>query len=228
MSANRTGVRALIAAALLLLAPVVGHADDEVGGDPYAPSVVSPIQLDDLDTQLHVSLARLILTDSHMSEQYSGMWLLGGEVSFAMTGKSRFFLSGHYGSMNGDPYVDDPTFTGGDTRFRALPLRAGLRLDASANSRLKVHWTAAYQIAWVSEETPVYDYSGSSTLEEPSGWTTGLFFGVAPEVNWNEGRRTVRLEMGWTGIGGDIGHGIQRHEISTTGIWLALGTTIQL
>ena len=228
MSANRTGVCALIAAALMLFLPCVGHADPEIGGDPDPSPMTSPFQLDDLDTRINISLARLIMTDEDLGEQYDGMWMLGGEVSFAMAPLSRFFLSGHFGSMKGDPYVDDPTFTGGDTRFRALPLRAGLRLDSSANSAFKMEWTAAYQIAWVSEETPIYDYSGATSIEEPSGWTTGLFFGVAPSVIWAEGTRTVRLEMGWTGFGGDIGHGVQRHEISASGIWLALGTTIQL
>jgi len=229
MSVHRPGARAMIIGAVLLLAvPAFAQTGDEVGGSGPSDPFATTFELNHLDTQLHVSLARLLVTDEDMSEQYDGMWLIGLETSFAMTNTTRFFLSAHYGSTDGDPHTGDPTFDGGDTGLRTAPFRAGLRLNTSENSRLKVDWTAAFQFAWVSEETPVYEHDSIAVPDDPSGWATGLYAGVAPEILWDEGRRSVRLEIGWSGFGADIGRSYQRHDIALTGIWLALGTSIKL
>ncbi len=220
MSTRCIGVRAL-AAAVVLLCSLPALAGDEIGGDPGAPGPEWP-EIHDLDARLNASFGRMMITDPDAGVQYDGVWLGGLELSAAMTRESRFFVSVHHGSTTGDPYAGDPTFEGDGLDLRTTPIRVGLRLDSSANPAFRVYWTAAWQMAHVSEESPTLG-GGDAT-----GWATGIHLAVAPEIPFGDGDRAVRLEVGWSGFGGEIVSDGRQYDLSLSGAWMALGATFGL
>ncbi|HPF36315.1 MAG TPA: hypothetical protein P5571_12315 [Candidatus Krumholzibacteria bacterium] len=165
-----------------------------------------------LDTDVALSWERLGFLDADVSDTYGHADLLGLEIAVPLAPAAQFLMGVAYGTMDGDPHYDDPTFTSGRVDATLIPLTLGFRTDISHVRNLRYLFDLSYQATWVEEGQDDAD----------SGFCHGLVFGMGPELLLDDGRWGLGLNARWRGGSGDLGRGYQRHVFNTTGFSLRL------
>jgi hypothetical protein len=161
----------------------------------------------------------LSLTESDIEDTYGHISLFGLEAAVPIGINTSVILNGAYGQTNGNPFFDDPTFTGpADQTVKISPFSLGFRSNVSQNDRLRIYISAAFQATWIQEET----------IETSEGFGYGFIFGYGPEWRSQDDRLGISMLAQWRGGSGDLGRGYESHTFNTTGFSMRLGVTYSL
>ncbi|MBU0742517.1 hypothetical protein KKG45_05930 [bacterium] len=205
--------------------PLAGSCDGpvetgEVGGTVAAPAGIEPpVDLASLAAELSFFAGYAVFNEQDMYDTYGGMPQVGLEASVGTGEDVRFVLGIRYGAVSGDPFYDTPDFDGsGDARLRAVPVTAGLRVNASENPRFRLYWGACFEAVWMEEKVPDPDVDTAAAHRTDRGWGRGLQLSVTPEWRSHDQRRAAGLTLWWGGSSGKVGKGGQDHEVNMIGM----------
>ena len=215
-----TKLQRLLYLTLILVWPILG-ACPVPAQEIAAPSTDSAsITLNDLGTELDLSLSYLHFTEDDMSATYSYLPMVGAGVSFRVASQVRTFFGLGYGKKSGDPYHDLPGFENGpDITVKTIPFLVGMKVNLANSSRMRLHVGAALMLAYTREEgIAQLGSSGGVDSSPASELLTGYQWTFSPEWVLGEGRRVLGFELGYGGTKGTLQGDTHRHDINLFGV----------
>jgi len=174
--------------------------------------------LDDLGTELELSLGYNILTGQGIKNTYGGLSQAGVGISFLVTHHIRTFLRLDYSFASTDPYQDVPGFDAPEeTTVKSIPMTFGLKFNMSQNQRLRLFMGIGMQVAWQQEESFDISFDGNVNTRDASGFNFGFVGTFGPELVLGKNKNLLGLEFGLGGTKGDVSDGAYSHHIDMTG-----------
>lgn len=181
----------------------------EIGGSATDAQFSAP---DWIEAALTVEILGFLEDD--IADTYGHVVLPGVEIAIPLSPRASMICGAAYGTAEGSPYYDDPTFDHGPPlKTTLVPVTLGVRVDSSQNRRFRFHMTAAVEAIWVREELE----------ENDEGFCLGFAVAAGPMWRSDDDRLGLELTARWRGSSGDIGSGNDRHTFNTTGIGARLG-----
>ncbi len=176
-----------------------------------------------------ISFAYTDLRGQDMDGPYGGLSQGGLGISLATGDRSRFFISAHFGRRSGDPYYDVDGLSDEDgLRLEVIPLRVGVKLNASERKDFRLYLGGAFQYAFFKETMTTGDTSGNPVTLDATGTGTGYYLFVGPEIPVGGETGGVGAEIGYGGTKGDATSGSHSHGVDLTGIQLRFYYTFGL
>jgi hypothetical protein len=206
---------------LILVWPILGASSVLA----QVPEIATPssdsasLTLDELGTELDLSLGYHHFTDEDMDGTYSYLPMVGAGVSFLVAPQVRTFVGFRYGKKSGDPYHDLPGFENGpDITVKSLPILIGMKVNLASSSRIRLHVGGAMMFAYTREEG-IPQLGSANTLDSSPATDilTGFQLTFAPEWILGQGRRSMGVELAYGGTRGTLKGDTHSHDIDLFG-----------
>jgi len=169
------------------------------------------------------------LSDLEMGGAYGGLPQFGLGVSFDMGERTRFFVSGHFGSKSGDPYHNLEGLSDEDgIQIDVLPLMMGLKVNASTRPGFRLYMGGALQYVFFWESVSNGDLYSNPQDIEASGAAPGYYFFMGPEIPLGRGGNALGAEFGFGGSEGTAVSSSHSHGVDLRGIHARVYFTIGL
>ena len=157
------------------------------------------------------------LMDDDMDDTYGLIPTFGVGLTLPIGPQYLTFVNVHYLQKKGDPFYDNPDFTGETNRVRAVPVDFGLLVDVSTYPSFSACLGLGLQLAWIEERAPQRDPSQSATLTDYTGWGGGFLVFLTTEWRPGGGPLGVGAKIGWGGSDGEVGPGSSKHLVNLSG-----------
>ncbi len=220
----------LVLAPAVLLAALPARAEPEVDSAEFtAPPLAQPGPDEPLpiDLTLEAGLRWLAPLEDDMSNVYGGFPVLESRLGAWASERAFIYFGVGYGSVKGDPWSGDPTFTAGSpANLTLVPLEIGERWELAQRPGFRVNLGWRFELAWVRETIPDGGRAAGATRRE-SGWLRGFGVSAGPEWLSRDGRRAAGFEAGLTGSGGKVG-GNYGWDSNLSGAWVRIHASTRL